>query len=144
MIGPIQANGVKEFVCLGHKLTYHGDTTRNHNFWIYPEGSHPPNKDRWDFVGKHPYKVCSFHRPLGNGAYECLGHGPHGDVKKPSYHGDASRNWSFWIYPPHMDIVRGEWDFRFNPCNNSQFVQTHSNGIQEFRCGGHKHEKHKV
>jgi len=52
---------VREYICLGHSLTFHGDLKRNHKFWI-GDLTHTPldNYLKWDFCDPAPY-VCSNH-----------------------------------------------------------------------------------
>ena len=59
---------------------------------------------------------------MGNNHYECLGHSDRGDKHVPAYHGDPSRNWQFWVYPLHLDIVNPKWDMRVNLCNHHEIV----------------------
>jgi len=81
-------DGIKEYDCLGHSQTFHGDPKRNNSFWLYSEGQHGPNTGIWDFNTINPFEVCSHHKKHENNHFECLGHSHLGDSLVPTYHGD--------------------------------------------------------
>jgi hypothetical protein len=108
----------REYVCLGHGLTYHGDAKRSHKFWIGEQNVTPlDNYLKWDFCDPASL-VCSHHSHEGGMEYRCLGHSK-GDLLVPTFHGDPSRSHKFWVFPLQHPLKNPEYDFR-SPliCNN--------------------------
>jgi hypothetical protein len=103
--GPVYA-----YKCLGHQTTYHGDPSRDHKLWKYDNSAHLENFLKWDFVDDINF-VCSNNSHEGGSEYKCHGHS-RGDYLVPTFHGDPSRNYKFWVYPMGKDIVNVQWDFR--------------------------------
>jgi len=60
-----------------------------------------------------------------------------GDSLQPTHHGDPEREFKFWVYPQKHELVNPIWDFRYNICNNSEFLHTNEHGIHELKCLGH-------
>lgn len=114
--------------------SYHGDSTRNHQFWNNYSTNQPENFMKWDFKDP-PSLVCSNHEVTAQDAYRCKGHA-NGDYLIPAYHGDASRNHSFWVYDDQSRIENSSWDYASLPCDNPVFMDRYD-GKNEFRCLGH-------
>lgn len=96
-----QHNGNNEYKCLGHSKgdplvpTFHGDPSRGHKFWVYPLDKKVITP-QWDF--RTP-DICNNKRSDGKNGdgieeYTCMGH-------SITFHGDPSREHSFWLYPKH-------------------------------------------
>jgi hypothetical protein len=67
LAGPIDGDGVQEFICLGHSVTFHGDPTRNHTFWLTQGGGE--NLGKWDFNAQSANFVCSNNRQVEQNGY---------------------------------------------------------------------------
>ena len=56
-----------------------------------------------------------------------------------TYHGDASRDYNFWVYPRHQPLVNSKWD-TYDPhglCDNHTYIGADNNGLEKFKCNGH-------
>jgi len=129
--------GGKEYRCLGHshgdKLvpTFHGDNSKEHNFWVYPSDRELGNP-AWDFRTE---EICNNHEFVGDSDglkhYRCHGH-------STTYHGQPTHDHSFWIYGPHHHNVpnEGKWDYRAGHagevCSHHEHV-----GDNHYHCLGH-------
>jgi hypothetical protein len=127
--------------CLGHHITYHGDPNRGHHFWKYDRNQKLDNFLKWDFVDDINF-ICSHHQHIGGNEYECLGH-TKGDHLVPTYHGDPSRGYLFWVYPHGKELTNTQWDFRTPElCNNREHIGIVEGGLDEYRCHGHSQTFH--
>jgi len=131
-------DGIEEYECRGHSVTYHGDPHRDHSFWLYDHNAHCENEGKWDFKESNASKACSHHKHIDGNHYVCLGHSNWGDSVWPSHHGDPQRDFKFWVYPQHKGLVNPVWDYRYNVCSNSEHLGDHD-GIKEYKCKGHKY-----
>jgi hypothetical protein len=115
---------VYHYKCLGHHTTYHGDPTREHKFWKYDAHESLGNFLKWDFVDNVEF-VCTNHTHNGGNEYSCKGHSK-GDELVPTFHGDPSRSYKFWVYPSDREIVTPQWDFRTpDICNHNKHIGEH-------------------
>jgi hypothetical protein len=60
-------DGIKEYRCMGHSQTFHGDPNREHHFWL--TDSHAQNLNKWDFDTFNAHDVCSHHRRVDGNTY---------------------------------------------------------------------------
>jgi GR25 family glycosyltransferase involved in LPS biosynthesis len=137
---PINEWGISTFKCLGHNILkntyFHGDITRDNNFFIIPENLSTLN-NRWDFY-KNPCTNCNkiTHQRNGVQIYKCLGHEL---VTELRFHGDSRRDNNFYIYPKNIQIINSKWDFHVNPCENYEDINVDTNGIKICKCLGHRY-----
>eukprot|EP00347_Sterkiella_histriomuscorum_P009315 403341674 len=136
--------GYQEYFCLGHSQTFHGDPLRSHYFYMYPPNLIPPNLGLWDFIGE-PRNICSNFKEIDKKKriYQCLGHSQEGDIGLATYHGDPQNDYRYRLIPETMQNKQSIYDFRTNPCKNSQEIQNNDkqDPCQYFQCQGHLKQK---
>jgi len=47
------------YVCLGHSITFHGDPTKDHLFYLISPSTHSEYEGKWDFKTDNALNVCS-------------------------------------------------------------------------------------
>eukprot|EP01106_Pelomyxa_sp_JSP_P019356 TRINITY_DN963_c1_g1_i2.p1 TRINITY_DN963_c1_g1~~TRINITY_DN963_c1_g1_i2.p1 ORF type:complete len:238 (+),score=54.75 TRINITY_DN963_c1_g1_i2:42-755(+) len=111
---------------------YHGDAARGNQFWVYPERVQLVTP-RWDC--HRADQLCDHREHVGTqghlDAWRCLGHAT-------LWHGDASRDHKFWVYPPGSTLPNC-WDCH-DPrqlCNNYEHVGPEGS-LVAYRCRGHE------
>ncbi|CDW89674.1 UNKNOWN [Stylonychia lemnae] len=129
----------REYFCMGHSKTFHGDPYRDYQFWIYPSTFVPPNLGKWDFC-QSPESVCSnFIKVTGKlNVYKCLGH-VKGDKLMPTYHGDPDNNYEYLILGDKASSKQTRFEFKRNPCdNNCNSDPPDDKGTIKCFCQGHR------
>ena len=121
---------------------FHGDPDRDNYFWVYPQGM-PAMTPRWDtyLPGE---KFCMRGKLIlkyddGREEWQCSGHGKIVD----DFHGDASREHKFWVYPKETEAQTAQWDTHekaYDFCSRALKVSDLWGGIEEWKCQGHKDE----